>query len=632
MKESIRKKDNIISYSDSNRTRTRTINALVLLASGVLLLALLTLFTSHTIVHAAPFLSPAEIKISPKSGPAGTEIAVEGSYFTPQSTISIRFDGNSVNTSPKTVSVKADGEFIAEFNVPDVNADVDDVKTVRAIDNSIFRNSASASFEVIASGGSSNDGEEGSTDDAAAARSQSVTIDEDTSRVIALKASHQDDTVHFSIRDNPSHGSLSEFDSEAGTVLYTPYADYFGSDRFTFRVQGSDAVGTVSITIREINDSPTARNQQVETLEESAVQFTLSGSDVDVGDAVTFTIVGVPTHGRLSGTAPNITYLPDKDYYGLDSFRFRTSDGTADSDIATFSIRVTGVNDPPVVDAQTNIITKENDDVRITLIATDIDSQTISFSIVSDPEHGILTEPMTTAPHVAIATYTPNPNYAGRDTFTFTVNDGTEDNGVSNTGSVSILVGSPVNISDEPVGGTNIAESSEPSLPEGSGNQADVGNGEIDDALNGGADINDSNDSPSNISTGDLFDVIPPSLIVPSRSIIIDASTLIGATVNYESTANDNVDGPVAIHCYPRSGLMFPVGESVVKCNATDKAGNTSERAFGVIVRPFKLDASSLLPISIAVIIAGIGVATALIVIRKRRNSFLDKDIMKQRN
>jgi ABC-type antimicrobial peptide transport system permease subunit len=281
------------------------------------------------------------------------------------------------------------------------------------------------------------------------------------------------------------------------------------------------------------------------------------------------------------------------------------------------------------VDAQTNIITKVNDDIRITLIATDIDSDTVSFSIDSAPEHGTLSRPMTTAPHVAMAEYTPNPNYAGRDTFTFTVSDGSEDNGVSNTGRVTILVGSTANISDESVGDTNTAESSEPSSsPEGSGNQADTAeNDEINDALNGGADINNNNRGPFSISTGNLPDIIPPTLIVPSQSIILDASTFIGASVNYESSANDNVDGQIALSCYPRSGLMFPIGESVVKCNATDKAGNTAVSSFAVIVKPFKFDSNSLLQLSIVVIIGAVGVAAAvLMLIRKRRHSFLNKD------
>ena len=608
-------------------------NAIALFTGGILSLALLIVLPNHAIVHAAPFLSPAEITISPGSGPTGTEITVKGEFFAPSSTVSIRFDGDSVNTSPETVSVKKDGKFSAKFSVPDIDADDDEEKTVRATDNSIFRNSASASFEVTGTGGSSEEEEEEESTRDAYARSQSITIDEDASRLVVLRATHQDDNVHFSIEDIPLHGSLSEFDSEAGTVIYSPNENYYGTDRFTFRVEGGDVLGTVSITIREINDRPTARSQQVATLEESALQFTLSGSDVDVGDAVTFSIVGVPTHGTLSGTAPNVTYTPDKDYDGFDSFRFSTSDGVATSDIATVSIRVTGVNDPPIVDDETRIITKENDDVRITLMATDIDSDFVSFSIVSGPEHGTLSHPMTTAPHVAMATYTPNPNYAGQDSFTFIVNDGSEDNDISNTGRVNILVGSSVNISDESVGGNNAAGSSEPSSsPEGSGIPADTAeNGEIIDALNGGADINDNNSGPSNISTENLLDTIPPNLLVPSRQIILDASTLIGATVNYESSANDNVDGVVIPKCYPRSGLMFPIGESVVKCIASDKQGNTAEKAFNVIVQPFKFDESSLRSY-ITILIASVGgVAAAVMLIRKRRHSSLDEGVMNKR-
>ena len=147
--------------------------------------------------------------------------------------------------------------------------------------------------------------------------------------------------------------------------------------------------------------------------------------------------------------------------------------------------------------------------------------------------------------------------------------------------------------------------------------------------MSGGSDNKDISDP--GITTGNVFDVTPPSLLVPSQSIILDASTLIGATVNYESTAIDNIDGPITPHCYPRSGLMFPIGESVVKCNATDKAGNTSERAFGVIVKPFKLDEDSL-QLLVAIIIAVVGAAIVLMIFRNRRRNLLDNDIVKQRN
>ena len=47
----------------------------------------------------------------------------------------------------------------------------------------------------------------------------------------------------------------------------------------------------------------------------------------------------------MSGTAPNLTYTPDANYNGPDSFTFKANDGTEDSNTATVSITVTAVND-----------------------------------------------------------------------------------------------------------------------------------------------------------------------------------------------------------------------------------------------------------------------------------------------
>jgi hypothetical protein len=52
-------------------------------------------------------------------------------------------------------------------------------------------------------------------------------------------------------------------------------------------------------------------------------------------------VVTGPAHGTLSGTAPNLTYLPSTNYYGSDSFTFKANDGTVDSPTATVSISVT---------------------------------------------------------------------------------------------------------------------------------------------------------------------------------------------------------------------------------------------------------------------------------------------------
>src|SRR5690606_10438747 len=54
--------------------------------------------------------------------------------------------------------------------------------------------------------------------------------------------------------------------------------------------------------------------------------------------------------------------------------------------------------------------------------------------------------------------------------------------------------------------------------------------------------------------------------------------------VTFSATAQDAVDGPVAVTCAPRSGSWFPLGDTLVECEATDTAGNRAEGSFTVTV------------------------------------------------
>jgi formylglycine-generating enzyme required for sulfatase activity len=94
---------------------------------------------------------------------------------------------------------------------------------------------------------------------------------------------------------------------------------------------------------KQVNIAPMADAQTVSVNEDSTLAITLTGSDVD-GSSLTYA-VGTPSHGTLTGTAPNLTYTPDLDYNGLDSFTFTVNDGAADSAAATVSITVTPVTD-----------------------------------------------------------------------------------------------------------------------------------------------------------------------------------------------------------------------------------------------------------------------------------------------
>jgi hypothetical protein len=188
-----------------------------------------------------------------------------------------------------------------------------------------------------------------SSNTAPVANPQSITTAEDTAVAVTLTGSDAEgDPLTFTLISNPGNGTLT---GTPPNLTYTPNANVNGSDSFTFKANDGkvdSAPATISVSITPVNDAPVANNQSVTTLEDTPVTITLSGSDVE-GSPLTFTVVTGPATGAVSGTPPNLTYTPNTNANGSDSFTFQVNDGTADSLPATVSIRITPVNDCPTI-------------------------------------------------------------------------------------------------------------------------------------------------------------------------------------------------------------------------------------------------------------------------------------------
>src|SRR5207245_169168 len=222
--------------------------------------------------------------------------------------------------------------------------------------------------------------------DAPVASNQAVVTDEDTAKAITLGASDAEGSLlTYTIGTGPAHGVLS---GTAPNLTYTPAANYNGPDSFTFKANDGELdskVATVSITVNAVNDAPVASNQAVVTDEDTAKAITLGASDVE-GSPLSYVVGTGPTHGTLSGTAPALTYTPAANYNGPDSFTFKANDGTVDSSAATVSLTVTAVNDAPVANAQA-VTTAEDTAKAITLTASDVDGDTLTYALDIVPTH-----------------------------------------------------------------------------------------------------------------------------------------------------------------------------------------------------------------------------------------------------
>ena len=230
---------------------------------------------------------------------------------------------------------------------------------------------------------------------------------------------------------------------------------YADSGTYTVRVEVTDDDGdsqsdTLMVTVNNL--VPVAEDQTTSTNEDTATLITLQASDAD-GDDLGYSVVTGPQHGSLSGTAPDLTYTPTKDFNGTDSFTYKANDDTDDSNVAMVGITINPVNDTPVADDE-SATTDEDTAATLALSGTDVDGDNLTFKITSSPIRGALGDigevscGKTSNTCSADVAYTPELNFNGSDSFTYEVSDGAETDSATATITVNPVNDAPVASND----------------------------------------------------------------------------------------------------------------------------------------------------------------------------------------
>ncbi|MEN6418077.1 MAG: Ig-like domain-containing protein, partial [Clostridiaceae bacterium] len=262
-----------------------------------------------------------------------------------------------------------------------------------------------------------------------------TTMEEDVPLIVPLSVTDaetnlNDLIIEASASDSSLIKSVEVIKSEGvASLKITPVADQSGGP-VTITVSVTDASElTVSdqftVTIDAVNDDPVAVDDTGFTLNEDAnVKINVLANDTDLADGDTLTIdsVTAPSHGTAVIVLGQIKYTPNENYVGEDSFSYTISDGHTGTATAFVYVTVTNVNDAPTAMPDEATCT-EDSFVYIDALSNDTDldvgSAVESISLLSCDNGANGTAEVKDGKIL----YTPNANFYGEDSFTYTMED-----------------------------------------------------------------------------------------------------------------------------------------------------------------------------------------------------------------
>lgn len=248
------------------------------------------------------------------------------------------------------------------------------------------------------------------------------------------------DYTNIVIVTQPTNGSLSFI---SNYLTYTPNNNYSGNDGFTYRLNdGFDNSNTSAVSINVINNNtaPVAVADTFNITEDVSKVLTILSNDSDDSSisSVSIIIDSLPEHGDLELVSQTLTYNPDENYNGVDSFSYHLVDFFGlNSSTVTVSLNITPINDAPVANNDSYTINEDTiSDFNVLSNDIDIEDSIINYeniNILNNPNHGSV---IVTSSSIQ---YTPTLNYNGTDSFVYSISDS---NGLTSSATVNISINS----------------------------------------------------------------------------------------------------------------------------------------------------------------------------------------------
>lgn len=275
------------------------------------------------------------------------------------------------------------------------------------------------------------------TNTAPVASNDAYSVDADTTLnvnaangVLANDSDPNGDPLTAQLVQTTTNGTLTL--NPNGSFTYTPNTGYFGTDTFTYTAFDgglNSNTATVTITVNDTISPPVAVNDAYSVDEDNVLIVNAANgvlaNDQRVGSGVA-TVVTPPSSGTFAlQPSGAFTYTPLANFNGTDTFTYRiTGNPNGLSNIATVTITVNPVNDPPVAVNDTYSVVVDNVltvPASQGVLANDFDVDGDPLTVVSNtnPTNGSLVLNADGS-----FTYTPNTGFIGQDTFNYTISDG----------------------------------------------------------------------------------------------------------------------------------------------------------------------------------------------------------------